>query len=156
MIGPLVLLLRLLVLAALYGFLGFALWVVWKELSQADSRGGKDRVPTLRLEVKAKAARSVRYVFEQPEVIIGRNPLADIALDDKAVSARHARFSFHDAQWWIDDLDSTNGTRLNRERVRGPTVLTNGDEVKCGGLILIVRLAADLGAAGPRRGGQDE
>ena len=68
----------------------------------------------------------------------------------------HARLSFHDGQWWIDDLGSTNGTRLNRERVMGATVLVTGDEIKCGSTRILVKLPAKRHAQAEPAGGRDD
>ena len=140
MTGPIVLLLRLLALAALYIFLGAALWIMWQALRRASEAASVGRVPALRLEIRQKGQPSAARTFTQAEAIIGRDPLSDIPLTDKAVSTRHARLSFHDGQWWLDDLGSTNGTRLNRERLLGATVLVSGDEIKCGAARLLVTL----------------
>jgi pSer/pThr/pTyr-binding forkhead associated (FHA) protein len=141
--GSVVLVLRLLALAALYAFLGFALWIMWQALRRASVSTGVGRVPALRLEIRQKGQRSASRSFAQPEVTVGRDPLADIPLRDKAVSTRHARLSFHDGQWWVDDLGSTNGTRLNRERLQGATVLAGGDEIRCGSARLLVALPSE-------------
>jgi pSer/pThr/pTyr-binding forkhead associated (FHA) protein len=65
-----------------------------------------------------------------------------VPLDDKAVSALHARLSFHHGQWWAHDLGSRNGTRLNGQRLDAPTVLTTGDEIRCGAARMLVTLPA--------------
>jgi pSer/pThr/pTyr-binding forkhead associated (FHA) protein len=155
MTAPIVLALRLLAVAALYGFLGFALWMMWQELRLGSASGARSRVPPIRLEVKTRNEKPLVRQFAQPEVTVGRDPLSDVALGDKAISARHARLSFHDGQWWVDDLDSTNGTRLNRQRLEGSTVLMSGDEIKCGSVRLLVTLPAEGLVSGTRTGGQD-
>ena len=127
-----VLLLRLLALVALYAFLGLALWIMWQTLRRASDAGGLSMVPKLHLEIRQKGQRAVSRIFSQPEVLIGRDPLSDIALNDKAVSTRHARLSYHHNQWWAEDLHSMNGTFLNDERLSVPTVIISGDELRCG------------------------
>ena len=149
MTGPMVLALRLLAAAALYAFLGFALWMMWQELRRTAAQAGGHSVPPIRLEVNARNTRPLVRSFTQTDVILGRDPLCDVPLSDRAISARHARLSFHDGQWWIDDLGSTNGTRLNRERVLESTVLISGDEIKCGSAKVLVSLPA---GDGRRRG----
>jgi pSer/pThr/pTyr-binding forkhead associated (FHA) protein len=64
------------------------------------------------------------------------------------VSARHARLTFHHHQWWVDDLQSTNGTKLNDEPLRIPTVVANGDTIKCGQVDLTV-IIKDQAVASP-------
>ena len=156
MTGAVVLLLRLLALVALYAFLGSVLWIMWQTLRRASDAAGPARVPKLRLEIRLKGRRPVSRSFTQTEVLVGRDPLADIALRDGAVSTRHARLSFHDGQWWLDDLGSRNGTRLNRERLQGATVLISGDEIKCGSSRLLVTLPGESVQPAEPVGGRDE
>lgn len=74
-------------------------------------------------------------VFElQPEeTLIGRNPAMDIALTDDGISREHAIISFEQAvgEYVIEDLQSTNGTKVNGKRVRSAT-LSPGDELRIG------------------------
>ncbi len=66
-----------------------------------------------------------------PEMLIGRHHDCDVLLDDLSVSRRHARLFFRDGRWIVQDLDSTNGTRVNGSRV-GRCALRPGDEVALG------------------------
>lgn len=140
MSGPIVLGLRMLLALALYAFLGTALWMMWQDIRRTSDQISSRKAPPIRLEVRAKRRRPLVRAFAQPEIILGRDPAADLPLTDRAVSAHHALLSFHDGQWWVDDLGSRNGTRLNHEKVTGPTVLTNGDEIKCGQIRVVVTL----------------
>lgn len=71
------------------------------------------------------------------ELVIGRNPVCDIVLSGPAVSRRHARLSFRDGSWILQDLDSTNGTVVNGALV-GRCKLEPGDRVIIGDEQLIV------------------
>ncbi|MEW6406714.1 MAG: FHA domain-containing protein, partial [Chloroflexota bacterium] len=53
-------------------------------------------------------------------------------------STHHARLSFSRGQWWVEDLESTNGTLLNQELVTAPTVVTPGDQLRCGEATLTI------------------
>lgn len=75
------------------------------------------------------------------EAIVGRDPACDLILADKTVSGQHARLSYQMTQWWVEDLQSTNGTRLNQEAVSSPVVLTSGDELCFGQLVFQVQIA---------------
>jgi pSer/pThr/pTyr-binding forkhead associated (FHA) protein len=81
--------------------------------------------------------------FIQTEVTLGRDPVCDIPIFEDTVSARHARLTYHHGQWWVEDLGSTNGTRLNQEMITLPTVLTSGDDIGLGQTSLLVNLATD-------------
>ncbi len=143
MSGPIVLLLRVLLALSLYGFLGLAIWMLWRDLQQAVSGASVRAVPTIRLEIMGRKPTSARRAFWQPEVLLGRDPRCDVRLTDASVSARHALLTYHHGQWWLDDLGSRNGTRLNHERVKTATVLATGDEIECGRAHILIRLAGD-------------
>jgi len=132
--------LRILAIAALYAFLGIALWTMWRELQRSAALRVEGEAPAIQLELRGRGHGSRLHRFNGPEIILGRDPMSDVVLDDAAVSAHHARLSYHDGQWWIDDLDSTNGTRLNRELLLVPAALASGDEIKCGSARLGVTL----------------
>jgi pSer/pThr/pTyr-binding forkhead associated (FHA) protein len=143
MSGVIVLVIRILLAMALYAFLGWAMWTIWVDLKRTGLKAGTNKVRVLQLEVKINDQPVVNRSFSKPEVTLGRDPACDIFIDDGAVSARHARLSFHLSQWWIEDLASTNGTNLNNEKLTIATVLTSGDEIKCGQARLAVNLGSD-------------
>lgn len=72
------------------------------------------------------------------EVRIGRDPSCHIALDSKVhtgVSRRHAKITRDEHQpfcWTIEDLDSSNGTYVNGERVEAARMLQEGDRISLG------------------------
>jgi hypothetical protein len=65
----------------------------------------------------------------------GRLPSADITLTDGTVSREHAAFVLRGDAWWVMDLGSTNGTKVNG-RPAGEHVLTPGDRVELGEAVL--------------------
>jgi pSer/pThr/pTyr-binding forkhead associated (FHA) protein len=66
-------------------------------------------------------------------VIIGREgPTAKFVIADPAVSRRHAQISRQDDGYMIEDLNSTNGTFINAQRVVGAVPLTPGDLIELG------------------------
>lgn len=73
-----------------------------------------------------------RYLIDADVVTAGRHPRCDIFLDDITVSRHHARFARHDAQVWISDENSLNGTYVNRALIDGDVALRRGDEVQIG------------------------
>ena len=138
MSGLIVLVFRILLALALYGFLGWAFWTIWLDLKQTGSQTALRQIRTIRIEGKIKGLVPFFKSFTQPEVILGRDQTCDITLEDESVSAHHAKLSFHHGQWWLEDLVSTNGTRLNRFKLTTATVVTSGDEIKCGKVHLTV------------------
>jgi adenylate cyclase len=66
--------------------------------------------------------------LEQEVMTIGRRPTCDIRLDFPNVSGTHAELSLKNGVWYIRDLGSTNGVKVNGERtLRRP--LRPGDEI---------------------------
>jgi len=143
MTGTIALALRLLLTLALYIFLGWTVWVLWSDLKRAAQQAESTRVPSIRIEVQTRRRGAVSRTFSKPEVTLGRDPSCDLYLDDETVSANHARFRYHHKQWWLEDLHSTNGTRLNGQKVTTATVLTSGDEVRCGKAKLVILLESE-------------
>lgn len=157
MSGPIVLLLRVLLALALYAFLGSAFWLLSRDLRRAARDVTHWELPSIGLEIRGRKGSAIRRSFTQREVLLGRDPHCDLRIANRSVSARHALLSFHDGQWWLNDLESTNGTRLNRRKVIGPTVLTSGDEIECGVARLVVHatdahMAQDSQTVGQQNG----
>jgi pSer/pThr/pTyr-binding forkhead associated (FHA) protein len=144
MSGSIVLALRLALALALYAFLGWALTTLWRDLQKQVAVLTTRRTPGISLKVRAGSETPVIRHFVQAEITLGRDSTCDIFIPDDTISARHARLMYHHAQWWLEDLGSTNGTRLNGQVVTTPTVLTNDDEIACGATTLVVDIAAQI------------
>lgn len=142
MSAPIVLALRVIMALALYGFLGWALYILWRDVQRQGSALTNRRVPNISLSI-IQGTSSILKHFSQPEIILGRDPDCDVPLNDDTVSTRHAHLTYHHAQWWLEDLASTNGTMLNEAAVSMPTVITSGDDIKCGAAHLSVTLSPD-------------
>ncbi len=88
--------------------------------------------------ISANAARLVQqvggqiYPLNQPEIVIGREVGAEIALDDSQISRRHARLTITGNTVTIADLGSANGTFVNGRKIAGPTSLQEGDRIRIG------------------------
>jgi hypothetical protein len=72
----------------------------------------------------------------QPETNLGSQAGNDLILRDRFVSGRHARLRWDGVAWWVDDLNSTNGTFVNRQRVSPgvPAGLASGSVLEIGDL----------------------
>ncbi|HSB65648.1 MAG TPA: FHA domain-containing protein [Anaerolineales bacterium] len=127
----LLLVLRILMAAALYGFLGLAIYTLLRDLKQQGELLTARLPPPLTLTSK-ETVDAIPQKFTKPEVILGRETSCDFCLDDPTVSSQHARLSYHHQQWWLEDMASTNGTYLNDETVTIPVVITHQDELRLG------------------------
>jgi pSer/pThr/pTyr-binding forkhead associated (FHA) protein len=65
-------------------------------------------------------------------IVIGRAPDATIVLDDDFVSTHHARLTPNGNHWIVEDLGSTNGTWIDKNRVSTPTVFRPGTQLRIG------------------------
>jgi len=143
MIASVVLALRLILAIALYGFLAWALMTLWQELKQQANRLSIQKQPGITIETKLEQDKVSQSHFSQNEVMIGRDTNCDLSVMDEALSAHHARIIFHHGQWWLEDLNSTNGTFLNHEKLIVPAVVITGDEFKCGNTFFNIRINLD-------------
>ena len=71
----------------------------------------------IKLELKLKEKVLKKIETEKSEIIIGRSPNTDIQIDNLAVSNQHARIIKQKDQYVVEDLNSTNGTLLNNEKI---------------------------------------
>ncbi len=140
MIAIAALILRFALAIALYAFLGWTMLTLWQELKQHSDFLASQKKPGINILAALENGREVRHLFFQSEVTIGRDPNCDFPIVDEAVSVHHARVSYHHAQWWLEDLASTNGTFIGKSRVSVPTVLIPGDQFKCGNTAFTVQM----------------
>jgi pSer/pThr/pTyr-binding forkhead associated (FHA) protein len=72
-------------------------------------------------------------------VTLGRAQDSTIVLGDDYVSSRHARLYPSDGQWLVEDMGSTNGTYLDRQKVGGPTPVKIGVPIRIGKTVVELR-----------------
>jgi serine phosphatase RsbU (regulator of sigma subunit)/pSer/pThr/pTyr-binding forkhead associated (FHA) protein len=82
------------------------------------------------LNVVTGASKGDRYPILTRESLIGRHPDCQVILRDSTVSRRHARITHDSAGYWVDDMGSQHGTRVNGELIHGPRQLHDGDEIQ--------------------------
>jgi pSer/pThr/pTyr-binding forkhead associated (FHA) protein len=92
--------------------------------------GGGDEIPLVR-----------------DRMIIGRRDSCDICLKFPNVSAMHAELTYKEGYWWVKDLNSTNGTKINGHRIIGQKILRPGDELE----IAKRKFRIEYEIVGPRR-----
>jgi hypothetical protein len=63
---------------------------------------------------------------------IGRGGQADVRIDDRYASGLHARIYSHGGRYYIEDMNSTNGTALNDATLSGEAELVSGDVIRIG------------------------
>jgi pSer/pThr/pTyr-binding forkhead associated (FHA) protein len=132
--------LRVLAAITLYIFIGWALFLLWRSLQQETAFLSARKVIPINLTIQTAGESSQSLHFTQGDILIGRDPECECPLEDATISAQHARLAYHHNQWWLDDLQSTNGTKLNNDIVKTATVVVNGDTIQCGQTVIVINL----------------
>ena len=157
-------LLKLCLLALLYLFFFLVLRAVWAELKTPVAVSpptiprpapAVPAAPSAREQRKqqreARRARPPQLVVVEPaaergsahtlgsEITIGRAAGCQVTIDDTYASQLHARVFLRDGQYLVEDLGSTNGTYLNRQKVSGPMVISTGDRLQIGNTVMEMR-----------------
>ncbi|MDQ4132677.1 MAG: FHA domain-containing protein [Actinomycetota bacterium] len=143
--------LKFLLLALLYLFFVRVLRAVWAELkgprpaaapAAAPRRAAAPRAPwggskngTRLRVVEPSELKGTTYDLTD-ELTLGRAGGCQVTLDDTYVSQLHARLFRREGQLYVEDLGSTNGTYLNRQKVTAPIVMRRGDQLQVGKTVL--------------------
>ncbi|MBQ0794659.1 FHA domain-containing protein [Zhongshania sp.] len=85
------------------------------------------------------------HVITATSVVIGRDSGNDITIAKDLLSRRHAKLSFIDEEWLLEDLNSTNGTSVNNRQITRPTKVKVGDVIKFGEAAYYLKSSADDG-----------
>lgn len=91
------------------------------------------------LTVTAGALAGTTLGLTDQQITIGRADDATLVLTDDYASTRHARLFPQDGQWLVEDLGSTNGTYLDRQKVTEPTPVPIGVPIRIGKTVLELR-----------------
>jgi len=113
---------------ALYAFIAIVIWTLWKDI--------KSRRRIISLNT-AQAGELVKLTNEEafplmPVTSLGRATTNVIAITDPAISLEHAMITRREGIWWLEDLQSRNGTLLNSQMIDAPAVITSGDIITLG------------------------
>ena len=92
-----------------------------------------------RLLVTGGALAGTTIGLTDQQITIGRANDATLVLSDDYASSRHARLFPQDGQWIVEDLGSTNGTYLDRQKVTQPTPVPPGVPIRIGKTVLELR-----------------
>ncbi|MBQ0983238.1 FHA domain-containing protein [Streptomyces sp. F63] len=109
---------------------------------QTGGRGaGRQRrgAPT-KLVVTEGTLTGTTVALQGQTISLGRAHDSTIVLDDDYASSRHARiYPDRDGQWIVEDLGSTNGTYLDRNRLTAPTPIPPGAPIRIGKTVIELR-----------------
>lgn len=91
------------------------------------------------LVVTGGALKGTTIDLSEQQITLGRANDATLVLNDDYASSRHARIFPQDGQWIVEDLGSTNGTYLDRQKVTRPTPVPPGVPIRIGKTVLELR-----------------
>ena len=138
--------LKYLLLALIYLFFGRVLWAVWAEVrtpgSSRTAGAKRTRAPKGAVSfvvIEPRARRGDSFVLSNL-LTVGREGDNDIVVtDDSFISGHHARIEVRPDGTAVVDLNSTNGTFVNGQRVSGERGLRKGDRLQVGSTVLEMR-----------------
>lgn len=149
--------LKFVLVGVIYLFFMRVLRAVWAELREpapshvanANAPARAPAAPTSKISGSRKTPAILR-VIEPPErknqsyelreeVTVGRAEGCHIKIDDTYASQLHARIYRSGGGYVVEDLGSTNGTFLNKRKLKSPHPLHTGDRVQIGRIVLEAR-----------------
>ncbi|HEX5493259.1 MAG TPA: FHA domain-containing protein [Mycobacteriales bacterium] len=95
----------------------------------------RGRTPRVLVVTSGSLAGTRISLGEQP-VMIGRANDSTLVLTDDYASLHHARLTQREGEWYVEDLGSTNGTYLDRNKVAGPTPIPPGMPIRIGKTVI--------------------
>jgi len=105
--------------------------------------------PLATVLIRNGSLRGQRLPIRTPVVNIGRADYNDLVLGEESVSASHAKLQRRDEAWFLTDLESTNGTFVDGEPVRGEVPLLPGSTVRFGDVTVFFDPSDTRGGSAP-------
>lgn len=99
----------------------------------------------MRVRLVTRESLTPERELEGDSIVIGRSPGCELVLPDPLLSRRHARLFRRNDRWYLEDLGSRNGTRLNGRPLEAATELKPGDTITVSNSSIEV---LDLGTSG--------
>ncbi len=101
------------------------------------TRSSRPGGPTLVLRQSQPEESDQPWELGDESVEVGRaNPAARISLSHSSVSRRHARISYANGAFLVEDLGSSNHTFVNDREINAPTVISDGDQLLFGEVLV--------------------
>jgi serine/threonine protein kinase len=102
--------------------------------------GPNGRPILYRLSIQNGSMAGRSYRFHQDVTTIGRTNGNDLVISGRTVSRRHARILFAEGRWYLEDLQSANGTLVNNVRIYQRVMLNDGDYINFGDEVVLFNL----------------
>ncbi|HZD10397.1 MAG TPA: FHA domain-containing protein [Candidatus Binatia bacterium] len=122
-------------------FMAIIAWLIYQDIRATralleDRRRAHGSIRAARLDEDGSGEQLVFPL--SPVTSIGRANSNTVVLEDDFVSGEHALLMLRGQQWWLEDLNSRNGTLLNGARLTEATVVSPGDVIVIGNVQLKV------------------
>ncbi len=88
--------------------------IVYDELSDEEQ---KSEISNPKLLADGPNGEKIEYLINKASVIVGRSLKADIVIEDTTISRMHAKISLQNGKFYIRDLESRNGTFVNKKKI---------------------------------------
>ncbi|ERK29205.1 FHA domain-containing protein [Clostridium intestinale] len=134
----------ILFIVILYIIIYYALKIMYKDVKGGNRVKGSSNKEKLAygLEVVNEGQNSNlkkgSLIHVRNTVTIGRKDDNSIILSDTFVSGNHAKLYVRNNEFYLEDLDSTNGTYINNQKLQGRMKLKMNDEIKIGTVVFKV------------------
>ena len=112
--------------------------------------GDVDTSPAQRrasVRIESGFYQGLEWALDRPSTVIGRGRGADFVLHEATISRSHALMGYQAGRLYVQDLGSTNGVLVNGVR-EDRALLSNGDELRMGRLVLRVRTGSSAAGEG--------
>lgn len=128
--------LRFVVIAVIYFIIIYAIKLMYTDTKVVEKKKKQVRRAVNALEVIANGDNSnlrKGSIIPIGDILtLGRKADNSIVMDDKYVSSHHLKIYIRNNRYIIEDLESTNGTKINDARIENTAVLNVGDVIKVG------------------------
>jgi pSer/pThr/pTyr-binding forkhead associated (FHA) protein len=104
----------------------------------------------LRKSVKKSAylkwltASTHKAIKLEGEVVIGRGSDVNLRITDPHISTTHAKITYKEGRFWLEDLKSKNGTRLNGKLISRPEQLKPGDKIELANHVFLFEVGNEV------------
>ncbi|KAA3664524.1 MAG: FHA domain-containing protein [Chloroflexi bacterium] len=129
------LILRIVGAGLLIAFLGVIAWLIYQDMrvtAQSIAYQSRQQGVLRVLTLDGEMPMGELSFPLMPVTSLGRASTNTIVLQDTYASGEHTLITRRDGQWWVEDLGSRNGTRLNDVVLTETAVITTGDIIAIG------------------------
>lgn len=96
-------------------------------------------MPEMLIYVKGAEAHRRKIRFSRKRLVIGRASECDMTLGHGTLSRQHLAILEEEGQWYVEDLGSSNGTRINGAKIESRSPLGDGDRIAAGRVRILIR-----------------